>query len=140
MKLLRHWKMTLGLLAIFVAGMGTGFVLTVRGIMKFVKHQAIPEVWITARMKELDQRLKLTDEQQARIKPLLSATVDGFHDIVHRGFAEFLVLIGQTHEKVNSELTPEQRAEWAKMREGTMKRWREFAGEEIKKAPPQKPL
>jgi len=139
MKVFRHWKMILGLLAIFVAGMGAGGFLAVTGIIKFVRHQAKPEVWLNARMAELDRRLKLTPEQNEKIKPILENTVDRFHGIVNNGFTEFLQVIGEAHEKLNGELTPEQQAEWAKMRNDAMKRWREFAREEVKKAP-QKPL
>lgn len=139
MRLLRHWKMILGLLAIFIAGMGTGGFLAIAGIIKIVKHQAKPEVWLDARMAEMDHKLKLTPEQKAKIRPLLEGVVDQFHGIVNQGFADFLIVIGEAHDKVNAELTPEQREEWSKMRNNAMKHWREFAREEVKKAP-QKPL
>ncbi len=139
MRLLRHWKMILGLLAIFVAGMGAGAFLAVAGVIKMVRHQAMPEVWLNARMAEMNHRLKLTPEQETKIKPLLEGTVDRFHGIVNNGFNEFLQVIGETHEKVNAELMPDQQKEWEKMRKDAMKRWREFAREEVKKAP-QKPL
>jgi hypothetical protein len=139
MKLLRHWKMFLGLLAIFVAGMGAGGFLAITGVIKIVKHQAKPEVWLNARLAELNHRLKLAPDQEAKIRPILEGTVDRFHGIVNNGFNEFLQVIGETHDKVNAELTPDQQKEWAKMRNDAMKRWREFAREEVKKAP-QKPL
>ena len=139
MKLLRHWKMILGLLAIFVAGMGAGGFLAVAGIVKIVKHQAKPEVWLNARMSELGKSLNLTADQKKKIKPLLENTVDQFHGIVNKGFAEFLQVIEATHDKVNAELMPDQQKEWVKLRASAMKHWREFAREEVKKAP-QTPL
>lgn len=139
MTLLRHWKMILGLLAIFVAGMGAGGFLAITGVIKIVKHQAKPEVWLDARMEELDRRLKLTPEQKQKIKPVLEDTVDRFHGIVDNGLNEFLQVIEAAHDRLNAELTPEQQQEWEKMRLVAMKRWRDFAREEVKKAP-QKPL
>ncbi len=139
MTLLRHWKMILGLLAIFVAGMGAGGFLAITGVIKIVKHQAKPEVWLDARMEELDRRLKLTPEQKQKIKPVLEDTVDRFHGIVDNGLNEFLQVIEAAHDRLNAELTPEQQQEWEKMRLAAMKRWRDFAREEVKKAP-QKPL
>ena len=139
MRLLRHWKMILGLLAIFIAGVGTGGFLAIAGVIKLVKHHSRPEVWVNARMDELGRRLKLTPGQKEKIKPVLVNTVDRFHDIVNHGLAEFLLVVGESHEKLNAELTPEQQQEWAKMREEAMKRWHQFIREEILKAPP-KPL
>ena len=131
--------MTLGLLAIFAAGMGTGGFLAIAGVIRIVKHRARPEVWLEARMREMERSLKLTPEQQAKIRPLLEGVVEQFHGIMDKGLADFLLVIGEAHEKVGAELTPEQREEWSKMRSSAMKRWRDFAREEVKKAP-QRPL
>lgn len=139
MRVLRHWKMILGLLAIFAAGVGTGGFLAVAGIIKLVRHHSKPEVWVDARLKELDRRLRLTTEQRERIRQVMAGTVDQFHGIVDRGLGEFLRVVAESHDKVNAELTPEQQREWAALREEAMKRWRQFAREEVLKAPP-KPL
>ena len=64
MSILRHWKMILGLLALFTAGLVAGMLLAVGGIMKMVKHQARPEVWVKARVGEMDRALKQNPEQR----------------------------------------------------------------------------
>lgn len=135
MRLLRHWKMILGLLAIFVAGMGTGGFLAITGIIKIVKHNAKPDVWVAARIGEMEKGLKLTPEQKEKLRPIFQDAVEKFQGIVRNGFGEFLQVVEGAHSKMNEEFTPEQREKFVKMRSEAMKRWRDFMQLEVLKAP-----
>ena len=137
MSILRHWKMILGLLAIFIAGMGTGVALTIGGIMKIVSHQSKPEVWVQGRMAELRHGLKITPEQEKKMRPILEKAGERFKGVVSKGFAEMLGIVNDTHDEINQELTPEQQKQFAKLRLENFKRWQEFAKKESAKAPPK---
>ena len=131
--------MILGLLALFGAGMATGMLLTVGGIMRIVSHQSKPDVWVKSRVAELNRALNLTPEQQAKTKPILDSAAKRVRDVVASGFGQMLVIVEETHEEINKELTPEQQQKWGKLRQEHLKHWREFAVKEAAKAPP-KPL
>jgi hypothetical protein len=139
MSILRHWKMILGLLALFAAGVATGMVLAVGGIMKIVSHQSKPEVWVKGRVAELNHALALSPEQQAKTKPILENSAKRVREVIAEGFGKMLAIVQDTHEEINNELTPEQQKKWGKLRQEHLKRWREFAAKEAAKAPP-KPL
>jgi hypothetical protein len=139
MSILRHWKMILGLLALFGAGMATGMLLTVGGIMKIVSHQSKPDVWVKGRVAELNHALNLTPVQQAKTKPILENSAKRVREVIASGFGQMLVIVQETHEEINKELTPEQQLKWGKLRQEHLKHWREFAAKEAAKAPP-KPL
>ena len=131
--------MILGLLALFAAGVATGMVLAVGGIMKIVSHQSKPEVWVKGRVAELNHALALTPEQQAKTKPILENSAKRVREVIAEGFGKMLAIVQDTHEEINNELTPEQQMKWGKLRQEHLKRWREFAAKEAAKAPP-KPL
>ena len=139
MSILRHWKVILGLLALFLAGMATGMVLTVGGIVKIVSHQSRPEVWVKGRTAELNKALKLTPEQQQKLGSILDRAAGRVREVIGTGFASMIDIVQETHEEINKELTPEQQKQFDKIRAEHLKRWREFAKKEAAKAPP-KPL
>lgn len=139
MSILRHWKMILGLLALFTAGLVAGMLLAVGGIMKMVKHQARPEVWVKARVGEMDRALKLNPEQREKVKPILEEAAGRVREIVRDGFGKMIVVVGETQDKISGVLDAEQKRTWETLRKEHLRRWREFATREAAKAPP-KPL
>ena len=82
MKLLRHWKLILGMTAIFGAGALTGTVVTLQGVKRALTERSALKRWGDARMAEFQRRLKLTPEQRKEIRPILDRTGDRFHGIV----------------------------------------------------------
>ncbi len=137
MILLRHWKLIIGLFAIYVAGICTGLVLTVGGIKHFVDRQANQDFWVKARLAELDHGLKLTTEQKTKLKPTLENASERFKGIVREAFVKVIQTVNATHQTINQELTPEQQKSFEKMRADNIKRWEEFAKKEANKAPPK---
>ena len=137
MTLLRHWKLILGLLAIFVAGIFTGVILTVGGIKRVVTLQANQERWVKSRLTELDHGLKLSTEQKSKITPALEQSSEKFKGIVRESFVKVIQLVGDTHQTINKELTPDQQKTFEKIRVDNLRRWEEFAKKEANKAPPK---
>lgn len=131
MSLFRHWKMILGLGAIFGSGFLTGVVTSVATIVHLVNKPEPVKQWVEARLKELDHRLKLTPEQRERIRPIVEKASARFRKIGAEAFSEIIVTAKETHEEVSKELTPEQRTEFNKYRQEVIAKLRELAQKEI---------
>ena len=131
MRFLRHWKMILGLLAIFVAGVGTGGVGTIVVLHRVFTKPVVSRNWADARLRDLETRLKLTPEQKERIKPIAERTADRFRAIGGEAFEKILVTARETHEEIGKELTPEQQAEFNRLRPQVISALRELAQREI---------
>lgn len=131
MILLRHWKMILGLMAIFGAGVGTG---GVGAILLLVRNFTTPvpaQKWVDDRMTEFDRKLKLTPEQKSKIRPIMEAAVEQFRAIGRESFERIIATAGQAHEDIANELTPEQQAELKKMRPHLISLLRDLSQREI---------
>ena len=109
-----HLKSWLLLGGIFVVGVITGSALTI-GLGSHFMHppgaQQINRLW----MAQLVQRLDLTADQQARIKPILAdakTRIQSLHrDEVERGSQ----IMKAAHDQISALLTPEQKVELQKM-------------------------
>lgn len=104
------------------------------------RRMAAPDA--AARLADLKQRLNLTPDQEAKIKPILQAQADSLKAIGERykgktdrsdrraAMGEFRKVRDDTRAQINPLLTAEQQAEWKKwqgenrdrMREGMKKR------------------
>ena len=131
MKFLRHWKMILGLLAIFGTGMGTGAVGTIVLLHRVFTKPVVSRSWAEARLRDLETRLKLTPEQKERIKPIAERTADRFRAIGAEAFEKIVATAQETHEEIRNELTPEQQAEFNRLRPQVISALRELAQREI---------
>jgi Spy/CpxP family protein refolding chaperone len=137
MRVFRHWKLILGLLALFSAGFATGVLASVKLIQHVVKRNTNLDFWVGDRMSEYQKRLKLTPEQKEKVRPLLEKAGHGFQGIVGDAFLQVIPLVQETQDQVRQQLTPEQQAEFDKMRDEMMKRWQDMASKEVQKAPPK---
>lgn len=116
MRLLRHWKMILGLMAIFGTGVGTGGVGTIFLLYKTFTRPVITQRWVDDRMAELDLKLTLTPEQEGKIRPIVQSAAERFQTIGTETFDEIRATAEQAHADVAKELTPEQQVEFKKLR------------------------
>jgi hypothetical protein len=130
-RLLRHWKMILGLMAIFAAGVGTGAVGMVMIIVKAVSSPVVNHRWTDERLADLDRKLVLTPEQKAKIRPIVLSAAERFRALGNETFEKLLAAADQTYEEVARELTPEQRVELEKMRPQAVAALRDLCQREI---------
>src|SRR5262245_24833648 len=114
MKVLRHWKMILGLMAIFAAGVGTGGVGVVLLLVRTFTTPVSTQNWVDGRMKEFDRKLKLTPEQKDKIRPILANAVEQLRSIGADAFQRAVAIAGQAHADVSKELTAKQQDEFNK--------------------------
>ncbi|MGA3203450.1 MAG: hypothetical protein ABSF12_13280 [Bryobacteraceae bacterium] len=80
-----------------------------------VKSNPTPEALRKKRLSEMQSRLKLSDEQVAKINSIYDETRAKFHEVRERYKPEMDALESAQREKVRSVLSAEQQAEYEKM-------------------------
>jgi hypothetical protein len=131
MILLRHWKMILGLMAIFGAGVGTGGVGMIVFLHKVFTIPVVTQRWVDDKMADLDRKLKLTPDQKMKIRPIVTAAAERSRAIGGETYEKFIVSAEQAHSDVAKELAPQQQAEFKKMRSQVINALRDLAQREI---------
>lgn len=130
-RLFRHWKMILGLMAIFGTGVGTGGVGTLVVLHRVFTSPVPTQHWADARLSELEARLRLTPEQKAMIRPIVEKAARRFREIGGEAFDKIIATAQEAHAEVAKELTPEQKAEFNRLRPQVIAALRELAQREI---------
>jgi Spy/CpxP family protein refolding chaperone len=80
-----------------------------------VKSNPTPEALRKKRLAEMQARMKLSDEQVAKINSIYDETRAKFHEVRERYKPEMDALESAQRDKVRSILSPEQQAEYEKM-------------------------
>jgi Spy/CpxP family protein refolding chaperone len=80
-----------------------------------VKSNPTPEALRKKKLAEMQSRLKLSDEQFAKINSIYDETRARFHEVRHRMDPEMEKIGKEQREKVRSVLSPDQQAEYEKM-------------------------
>lgn len=133
MSIFRHWKMILGLAAIFAAGFGTGVISVVLLVHRTITHPVQIKVWTEARLGELERHLKLTPEQKEKVRPIIEKAGNRIRSIVANGLAEVVETEREAYDELIKELTPEQQKELEKRRDEIRKRLRDLVNRETGK-------
>lgn len=88
------------------------------------------------RLKMLTEKLNLTEDQQAKVKPILedqSKQMKAIHDDASLAPADRQAKMKEIHEssieKMNAILTPDQQAKWKQMRQEMMDKHKEMKGQ-----------
>ncbi len=131
MILLRHWKMILGLMAIFGTGVGTGGVGVIVLLHRVFTSPVATQRWVDDRMLELDRKLNLSTEQKSRIRPIVQNAAQRFQAIGGETFEKIMATAEQAQADVAKELTPEQQVEFRKLRPKVMNALRDLSQREI---------
>ena len=89
-----------------------------------------------ARLKMLTEKLNLTEDQQAKLKPVLedqAKQMKALHDDASLAPADKQAKMKELHEssieKLNAILTPDQQAKWKQMRQEMMQKHSEMKGQ-----------
>jgi hypothetical protein len=110
MKVLKHWKAILVLILVFAAGGVTGSVLTVVHFKRAFERGFTVEHWNAEAMKFMQKELKLTPEQQPRIRAIVEDTGRQFKATLGEAIRESGTNLVASWRRIDQELTPEQRA------------------------------
>jgi Spy/CpxP family protein refolding chaperone len=109
MKAFKHWKVILALVLVFAAGAVSGSVLTVMHFKHAFERSLKLESWTTDAMKYLQKELKLTPEQQPKIRTILEETGRQFKGSFGQAINESGSNLVHSWHQIDQELTPEQR-------------------------------
>jgi Spy/CpxP family protein refolding chaperone len=109
MKLLRYWKVVLGLILVFVAGAVSGAVATrhllARGLSKALNF----EHWKAGTMEVLQDKLKLSPPQHQKIEQLVDERGHEIRATFATTFQQCGHTMVQLQHQIDQELTPQQR-------------------------------
>lgn len=126
----KRWQVFLACLGIFAAGAVCGGVVALRYM------RPAPGSWRPAErgriaeqlLKNWSEELKLTDDQRAKIRPILMRGDDEMRKLRSESFRAGAGVMERMHAEVAAVLTPEQRAKLDELRERFRKRWRNRTG------------
>jgi len=122
MRILRHWKTILALVLVFIAGGVMGSVLTTFHFKRAFEQGFRVERWTAMTMDFLQKKLKLTPEQQPRVRAIVEDTMQQFRSSFGQAIAESGTNVVASWRRTEQVLTPEQRTiyrrENEKFREG----------------------
>jgi hypothetical protein len=131
MILFRHWRMIIGLMAIFGAGVGTGGVGTILLLQRIFTTPIATQRWVDDKLADLDRKLKLSPEQKAKIRPIIVAAAERLRAIGGETSDKIIATAEQAHADVAKELTPEQNVEFNKLRKQVINTLRDLSQREI---------
>lgn len=109
MKLLRYWKIVLGLALVFGAGTVSGIVGTHYFIKRGIERALNFDHWKTGVMHALQSKLNLTAQQHEKIEGLLEQNGREMHGTFCRTFNDCGHILVQLQHQIDQELTPQQR-------------------------------
>jgi Spy/CpxP family protein refolding chaperone len=113
---LSRWTIALYVGLIFSCGVVLGvFGHSLYAVTTVSSKTLKPEELRKKRLAEMQTRMKLSDEQFAKINSIYDETRAKFHEVRERYKPEMDSLESAQRDKVRSVLSPEQRAEYEKM-------------------------
>lgn len=131
---MKRWKLTLGLIVLFSAGVIVGGV----GTFIVVKHhiegivEGGPPVIRARMMKTLDRKLDLGDKQYAEIDKVLAETQEEIYLIRMRTLPELSMILEDSGVRVKMLLNAEQQEEFDRMHAKMMDSIRRFERWEVR--------
>lgn len=109
MKTFTHWKVVLALVLVFGAGAVTGSVGTLMHFKHAFERGLSVENWTAHTMKFMRKELKLTPEQEPKVRVILEETGRQFKGTFGQAIRESGTNLVSAWRRVDLELTPEQR-------------------------------
>jgi uncharacterized membrane protein len=105
----KYVKTIAWLLAVFVAGLVVGGVVTVRVIQHQYRQRMNAATWTPRTMTWLDATLGLSAEQQSKIRPVVERSMKKMAGMRSRVEADRKQLFGEMFVELSDHLTDEQR-------------------------------
>ena len=138
MSWLKHWKVILALVALFLLGAATGVVGTLKVVKRFIESRTNPERMSQSMLQEYHRRLRLTPEQVERIRPILQRTGREMWELRTEMSGRTLQVIRLAQDEIAGELTPEQREEFSQVNKEMRERYKQAGPPGPKGKPPAK--
>ncbi|MBI3878755.1 MAG: hypothetical protein HY301_01655 [Verrucomicrobia bacterium] len=122
---MRNWKVILSLVAIFLAGIVTGAVLTVRVVKSVADRNLNPEHWPASLVESYRHRLKLTPDQVENMRPAIEEGRQEWKQAMEQAIRTHVGIMRHLDEQMTPLLTDEQKKVQEQMREELRKKLRE---------------
>ena len=131
------WKLIAGFLLVFIAGSATGVFLTMTIGHHFMVAPRPPNVVAQAMKNRLRWQLRLTDEQMAKISPIIDKAGADLVQIRGETGRRVRDIFAEAHREIRPILTPEQQQRLQQMEE-RRRRWAQHQHEgRMSPAPPE---
>lgn len=113
----QYWKIAVGLVSIFIGGLGFGGVL--ESMRQRHSEQQIEVAsdhvdWISSTLTSLDRSLSLTDTQKERLRPKIESAAREIELSRESALLKFEISLLKLHRSIASELNPSQLKELRK--------------------------
>jgi uncharacterized membrane protein len=128
MSLLRHWKIGICLVAIFITGAVTGAMVTVRLAKQYIARQATLERWTASTMKDYERKLALTPEQSEKLRPVFEQAARELREVRATSASNTVQVLRRMNEDIGRDLTPAQQARLDDLKREFVSRWRNQHG------------
>ena len=110
MKILKNWKVILAIVLVYGAGVVTGSVLSFVHFKHAFEHGFTVENWNAMTMKILQKELKLTPEQEPKVRVIVEETGQQFGQAFGQAVRVSGTNLVISWRRIDEALTPEQRA------------------------------
>src|SRR5438270_4589123 len=134
---LNRWKIAFLILATFVAGTVTGAFFVMGSAKDEMRRNRDPRRWFSNTPDRWRTDMKLTPDQQQKIRPILQQIDDELSNLRALDLRETEGILGRGQDRIDPLLKPEQREELHKTYEHRRQRLREWLGvsDQIAKQP-----
>jgi hypothetical protein len=110
MKILKNWKVILAIVLVFGAGVATGSVLTLLKFKYAFERGFTVENWNSMTMGFLQKELKLTPEQEQKVRAIVEETGQQFGLTFGQAIRVSGTNLVASWHRINQVLRPDQRA------------------------------
>ena len=112
-----RWKIVLVLLALVLVSGVVGALIGARIARDKARRRSHPEAWNVSAMRSLELRLHLTPAQKEKAQAILDSGVVELKSVRIETIAKADVVVARMIAELDRELTPEQRVEFAKLKD-----------------------
>lgn len=109
MKILKNWKVILAIVLVYGAGVVTGSVLSFVHFKHAFEHGFTVENWNAMTMKILQKELKLTPEQEPKVRAIVEETGQQFGQAFGQAIRVSGTNLVVSWRRIDEVITPEQR-------------------------------
>jgi hypothetical protein len=106
------WKISLYLVALFLAGVVTGAIITAQIGRHIMMHVMQPDAMAAHWEHDLETRLNLTPAQAQKIAPIIADRMKNFGSLLHD---QMSLALSNCNARIALELTPEQKIKFAEI-------------------------
>lgn len=114
---LSRWKVALSYVLVLAAGIATGVIWTKLEVKRGFENALRYQFWVDNSVASLQKELNLAPEQLPKVRALIEEGAAGVKTNLTKAAADSLAVLGDIGDRLDKELTPEQRAKHQRLRD-----------------------